>query len=95
MGCGLTSIEEALKRLEPFKLQDVVQKIECPCLIVHGANDAQISLEEARRCFEAIGSRDKTLRVFTAEEGGQEHCQIDCFGIALPYMHDWLAAKLK
>ena len=43
--CGwsnATSQEEALKRLEPFKLDGVVQKIACPFVMLHGEGDEQI-----------------------------------------------------
>ena len=56
--------------------------------MVHGEEDAQA-------CFNAGGSKDKTLRVFTAEEGSSQHCRNDRLGVAIPYMHDWLAEKLK
>jgi len=92
---GADSIEEALKRLEKFKLSGVVEKIKCPFLMVHGEEDAQVSLADAKTCFNAVGSKDKTLRVFTGEEGGSQHCQNDRLGVAIPYMHDWLAEKLK
>ena len=92
---GASSMEDALKRLENFKLSGVVERIECPFLMVHGEEDAQVSLADAKACFNAVGSKDKTLRVFTAEEGGSQHCQNDRLGVAIPYMHDWLAEKLK
>ncbi len=92
---GVDSMEGALKRLEKFKLSGVVEKIECAFLMVHGEEDAQVSLADAKTCFNAVGSKDKTLRVFTAQEGGSQHCQNDRLGVAIPYMHDWLAEKLK
>ena len=92
---GARSMEEALKQLQNFKLSGVVERIECPFLMVHGEEDAQVSLADAKVCFDAVGSKDKTLRVFTAEEGGSQHCQNDRLGVAIPYMHDWLAEKLK
>ena len=89
------SIEDALKRLEKFKLAGVVDRITCPFLLVHGGDDAQIPLDDAKACFNAVGSKDKTLKIFTTEEGGSQHCNIDYLGLALPYIHDWLAEKLK
>jgi hypothetical protein len=92
---GVNSVEAALKRLEKFRLAGVVERIECPFLLVHGEENQLASLEDARACYNAVGSKDKTLKVFTAQEGGSQHCQIDYLGVALPYMHDWLAEKLK
>ena len=92
---GASSIEDVLKRLEKFRLSGVVEKIECPFLLVHGEDDAQIYMEDAKACFDAVGSKDKTFKVFTADEGAAQHCQMDYLGIALPYMYDWLTEKLK
>ena len=63
---GAATLEEALKRLEPFKLDGVVQKMRCPFLVVHGADDEQIPLADAQALYDACGSKDKTLRVFTS-----------------------------
>jgi dipeptidyl aminopeptidase/acylaminoacyl peptidase len=92
---GASSLEDVLKKLENFKLKGVVERIECPFLMVVGEEDAQVPLADAHTCFKAVGARDKTLRIFTAEEGGSQHCQNDRLGVAIPYMHDWLAEKLK
>lgn len=90
-----SSQEDVLKRLEPFKLDGVVQKIRCPFLLLHGEGDEQIPLADARRCFEAVGSRQKTLKIFTRQEGGYHHCQIDNQSICSAYMWDWLEDVLE
>ena len=87
---GVRTPEQALARLEPFRLEGVAQKIACPFLLLHGEGDSQIPLATARRCFDAIGSRRKTFRVFTREEGGYHHCQVDNTSIAVACMWDWL-----
>ena len=60
-----------------------------------GEEDAQVPAEDAHSCFNAVGAKDKTLRIFTAGEGGSQHCQNDRLGVAIPFMHDWLAVTLK
>jgi dienelactone hydrolase len=87
---GVRTPEEALRRLEGFRLDGVVQKIACPFLLVHGEGDSQIPLATARRCFDAVGSARKTFKVFTRDEGGYHHCQVDNLSIATAYMWDWL-----
>ena len=91
---GVNSLEEALKKLEPYQLDGVVQKMRCPFLIVHGAEDEQISLADAQALYNASGSTDKTLRVFTAEEGGSQHCQRDYLTLGVATMWDWFEDKL-
>ena len=89
------SQEDVLKRLEPFKLDGVVQKITCPFLMLHGEGDEQIPLSEAQKCFDAVGSKQKTMKIFTREEGGYHHCQIDNQSICSAYMWDWLEQVLQ
>ena len=89
------SEEDVLKRLEPFKLDGVVQKITCPFLMLHGDGDEQIPLSEAQKCFNAVGSQQKIMKIFTREEGGYHHCQIDNQSICSAYMWDWLEQVLQ
>lgn len=91
---GVDSLEAALKKLEPFRLDGVVQQMRCPFLLVHGADDEQIPLEHAQALYDACGSKDKTLRVFTAEEGGAQHCQRDYLTLVVATMWDWFEDKL-
>jgi dienelactone hydrolase len=91
---GVNSLEDALKKLDPFRLDGVVQKMRCPFLITHGADDEQVPLADAQALYNAAGSADKTLRVFTAEEGGAQHCQRDYLSLGSTTMFDWLEDKL-
>ena len=91
---GVDTLEQALQRLEPFKLDGVVQKMRCPFLLVHGADDEQIPLADAQALHEACGSEDKTLRVFSAQEGGAQHCQRDYLTLGCATMWSWFEDKL-
>jgi len=92
---GVDSQEAALKKLEGFKLDGIVQKMQCPFLLVHGEGDEQISMEVAQTCFDAVGSKQKVFKVFTREEGGFHHCQVDNITIGVHYMWDWIEDVLK
>jgi dienelactone hydrolase len=92
---GAKSVDEALRKLEPFKLDGVMQKMRCPFLLVHGAEDEQIPLADAQKQFDACGSRDKTFRVYTAEEGGAQHCQRDYLTLVVAEMWNWFDEKLN
>jgi dipeptidyl aminopeptidase/acylaminoacyl peptidase len=91
---GVSSIDEALKKLEEFHLTGIAERVRCPYLLTHGERDAQIPMEDARALFAAIGAADKTLKVFTLDEGGFEHCQGDNLTIGIAYIADWLSDKL-
>jgi dipeptidyl aminopeptidase/acylaminoacyl peptidase len=92
---GVDSREAAMKKLEGFRLDGIVQKMRCPFLLTHGAGDEQIPLAIAEKCFAAVGSEHKTLKVFTREEGGFHHCQVDDVTIGTNFMWDWAADVLK
>jgi dienelactone hydrolase len=83
----------ALEWAKKFSLEGVAQKIECPVLILHGENDRIVPLEEAKTLYEKVGAKNKTLRIFTAEEGGAEHCQVDNRQIGIDYAGDWILAN--
>jgi dipeptidyl aminopeptidase/acylaminoacyl peptidase len=91
---GVETLDQALEKLTDFRLDGVVQQMECPFLLTHGELDAQIPLKDAYALYEAVGSADKTIRVFTGAEGGAQHCQSDNPTIGTTYMFDWLQDKL-
>ena len=91
---GVDSLDAALKKLEPFRLDGVVQHMRCPFLVVHGEDDEQIPLRDAQALYDACGSADKTLRVFTSQEGGAQHCQRDYLSLGTAVMWNWLEDKL-
>lgn len=87
--------EQALEKLEGFRLDGVVQKMKCPFLLVHGDDDQQIPLSDAKKLYRAAGSKDKMMRVYTGPEGGSQHCHMDYVQPVASYMADWLKDKLK
>ncbi|MFN9121347.1 MAG: alpha/beta hydrolase family protein [bacterium] len=92
---GVDTKEEAFRRLEGFKLDGVIQRMRCPYLLLHGEGDQQAPLEHAQKMIAACGSERKELKVFTREEGGYHHCQIDNVSIGSAYMWDWAADVLE
>jgi dienelactone hydrolase len=92
---GVTSQAAALEKLEGFRLDGIVQKMRCPFLLLHGEGDEQIPLSLAQKCFAAVGSKHKTLKVFSREEGGFHHCQVDNVTAGVHAMWDWIEDVLK
>jgi fermentation-respiration switch protein FrsA (DUF1100 family) len=92
---GARDAEEALAKIAAMTLEGVADKIECPLLVVHGANDRQVPLDQARRTVErAVNAPRRDLKIFTAAEGGAEHVQGDNFSLAVDYIADWVAQVL-
>jgi dipeptidyl aminopeptidase/acylaminoacyl peptidase len=91
---GAPDDETALERAKEFTLEGIAQNIECAFLVVHGANDRIVPLEAAETLYEKVGSKRKHIKVFTAEEGAAEHCQVDHRQLGIDYIGDWLLANM-
>lgn len=92
---GGVSDEVARERLKDFTMEGAAGNITCPTLITHGANDRLMDVNGARRLFDEIGSRDKTLKIYDdAATGGAIHCSHDYWAHNVPYMLDWLEDRL-
>lgn len=92
---GTDTMEAAVEKVKDFRVADFAGRIRCPFLVMHGAEDQQVLMEDARAMFEAIGSRDKELVVFDGENGGAAHTQFDNHLPALQICADWIARKLS
>jgi alpha-beta hydrolase superfamily lysophospholipase len=91
---GAPDNDTALEWAKRFTLEDVAEKITCPFLVVHGENDRIVPVKEAQTLFDRVGSRHKTIKIFTSEEGGAEHCQVDHRQLGIDYVGDWILANV-
>jgi dienelactone hydrolase len=93
---GAKAADEAADKIAAMTLDGVADRIECPLLVVHGENDRQVPLDQARQTVDAaVNSPRRDLKIFTAAEGGIEHCQGDLFSIGVDWMADWVADVLN
>ncbi|TDF62204.1 S9 family peptidase [Cupriavidus sp. L7L] len=89
---GKSSLAEFMALAPDITLATVIEKITVPLLIVHGSNDRQIPVDDARRLYEgAINSPKRELKIFTQREGGVEHCSADNQANAKDYIADWVS----
>ena len=91
---GAPDVATALEWSKKFTLEGVADKVTCPILILHGENDRVVPLEEAKKLYERVGSKNKTLRIFTEAEGGAEHCQVDNRQLGVDFIGDWLLKNM-
>jgi dipeptidyl aminopeptidase/acylaminoacyl peptidase len=84
------TVDDAIETAKKFSLKDVAKDITCPYLVTHGGNDRVVPVENAPKLHEAIGSKNKTLKIFTTEEGGAEHAHVDNRQVGIDYAADWL-----
>ncbi|MFQ5842537.1 MAG: alpha/beta hydrolase family protein, partial [Thermodesulfobacteriota bacterium] len=91
---GAQSPDEARKVLEKFTLKGVIDKMKCPLLINHGAEDFIVSPSAAHKTY-AEARCPKELKIWQPEEGGAAHCMADNRAQAFAYMFDWLLDQLS
>lgn len=91
---GAADTDSSIETARRFTLKDVAHQITMPFLVTHGANDRVVPAENAQKLFDAIGSTRKTLRVFTAEDGGAEHAHVDNRQVGVDFVADWITANL-
>ena len=93
MGC-LEDGEAAIEKAKQFSLAGVADRITCPFLIVHAGDDSVVPVANAPKLYDAIGSERKHLKIFSAEEGGYYHAQVDNRQVGIDYIADWLGPLL-
>jgi alpha-beta hydrolase superfamily lysophospholipase len=91
---GTPDMDSAMEKLKKFTLAGVAQNITCPMLICWGTEDKLTPREVAHQLHDAVGSKDKTLKIFTQEDGGAEHCQVDNRQVGTDYIADWLSKRM-
>jgi dipeptidyl aminopeptidase/acylaminoacyl peptidase len=92
---GAPDNETALEWAKKFTLEGVADKIECAFLVLHGENDRIVPLDAARTLYQRVGSKRKEIKIFSAEEGGAEHCQVDNRQLGIDFIADWLTANME
>jgi hypothetical protein len=70
-------------------------QIHCPSLLLAGEGEADVTLRIARECYEQLPSPQKKLVIFTREQGGEAHCQVDHLALPNRTMFDWLDEVLN
>jgi dienelactone hydrolase len=91
---GAESPDEARAKLAQFTLKGVIDKMKCPLLINHGAEDFIVSPAAAQKTFDEARC-PKQMRIWQPEEGGSAHCMGDNRAQSYAFMFDWLADQLN
>ena len=89
MGC-IDDGNAAIEKAKGFSLADVADKITSPFLIVHGQDDKVVPVASAHMLYAAVGSKQKHLKILTAEEGGACHAAADNRQVGIDYIADWI-----
>lgn len=94
---GAKSIEDlATNPLYNKGLEGVLHQIECPLLVIHGAEEVCVQpnpLSQALTNYEQAGSKNKTfVAVEDRRLGGLEHCQVDNINVLQEIVLNWLCS---
>jgi dipeptidyl aminopeptidase/acylaminoacyl peptidase len=90
---GAQNVFELIREMRRYSLIDTAGLIRQPTLILHGEKDHFIAREQVDLLCAALKA-PKTLRVFTQEEGAEEHCQIGNLALLHQVLFDWLDETL-
>ena len=86
--------DAAIEKAKKFSLAEVAQQITMPFLIVHAEDDKVVPVASAHKLYDAISSKRKHLKIFTAEDGGVYHAQVDNRQVGVDHIADWIAANI-
>ena len=91
---GAADEDEGIEIAKKFSLKDVAKDITCPFLVTHAGNDRVVPVENAQKLYDAVGAKNKTIKIFTTEEGGAEHAHVDNRPLGVQFAADWLEDNL-
>ncbi len=79
--------------MKDFTLRGILHQITCPTLVIMGEEDGEHRLAQGRRTFSELRC-PRTFKLFTSEETGAAHCQMDNLTLANEFIGDWLTDVL-
>jgi len=91
---GVDSVAALRKKVAHYNLREVAPLVECPTLILHGEDDHIVPLSEAYRLNEALQC-PKKIKIFTKEDGGEQHCQAGNALLAREEIFSWLISTFS
>ena len=90
---GVQNVFELIRAMRRYSLTDTAGLIRQPTLILHGEKDHFIPREQVDLLCATLKA-PTTRRVFTEEEGAEEHCQIGNLALLHQVLFDWLDETL-
>ncbi|NDJ54993.1 MAG: hypothetical protein GYB68_18120, partial [Chloroflexi bacterium] len=74
-----------------FNVEDQLDQIDCAVLALAGEGEGEELIRQTHTFFDGVSSQIKDLKVFTlAEDGSDDHCQLDNRTRANQVVFDWL-----
>jgi pimeloyl-ACP methyl ester carboxylesterase len=83
------SAADLQRTLREYSLAGLADRIDCPTLVLAGADDHFVPVGLGREFAATIGEA-ATLEVFETETGAAEHCQVGNLSLATGVIYDWI-----
>ena len=88
---GVSSSYEVFVKSKAYTTRDISALVKQDVLLMAGAEDHVIPLKHFYLQKEALrNSRSTTARLFTRQEGAQNHCQVGNLGLAMDTITEWI-----
>ncbi|MCH3915881.1 MAG: alpha/beta hydrolase [Spirochaetia bacterium] len=88
---GAKSPSDLLSIFKQYNLRDTAKLITCDVFIAAGEKDHHFPLEQISSFKSALtNARSVTTRIFTEQEGGQEHCQMGAISVFHEALFEWI-----
>ncbi len=85
---GVSNLSEALEMARQARVEKA-DEITCPVLCMVGEGESEEQMAQAREFYDALKC-PKELRIFTAPDGADAHCQINNLSLMQQVVFDWL-----
>jgi hypothetical protein len=87
---GTKTFKDGINILKAYSIEGLENKITCPTLALAGEGEGKEFDKQATDFIKNISSVEKTLRIFTNEEGAGSHCQVDNHRLMNEVVITWL-----
>ncbi len=85
---GVSKASEALEMARQARVERI-DEIACPVLCMVGEGESEEQMTQARAFYDALKC-PKELRIFTAADGADAHCQVNNLSLLQQVVFDWL-----
>lgn len=72
-----------------------VKRIQTPVLLLAGEGEADVTLKIVHECFDQLPNPKKKMIIFTRDQGGEAHCQVNNLALPNQAIFDWLDEVLN
>lgn len=93
---GENDLDQFINNIDRVTLEGHMRNMTVPFLVTHGANDRQIPRKYAQFSYDqAVNSPNRSLELFTEQQGGVEHVSADNMEPALSFIADWISDRFR